>query len=215
MALQFLQNVTNIKNYASNVIQNVVCLPQIVNNLLTANIVGEFTAVVAEKFKQNLILIARNISQQFQTVIGNTTNRLTTIKNQVEGLAKTVCGVEQLVTDLASEISQIGKDFFNINANDERCNFIAAQIGACIRFKIYNRYARGLQRNIVDSEIFKDLNNPNIESIESLGVKSQKLLNEINVPGIADSYLRAENNRVNKLALQLNDINNFNNVTFR
>lgn len=215
MALQFLQNATNIKNYATNVFQNIVCLPQVIGNLLSANIVGELTAVVAERFKQNLLLIGRNISQQFQTVIGNVTNRLTTIKNQVEGLAKTVCGVEQLVGNLAREISQVGKDFFNINANDERCDFIAAQIGACIRFKIYNRYARGLQRNIVDSEIFRDLNNPNIESIESLGVRSQKLLNDINVPGIADSYLRAENNRVNKLALQLENINNFNNVTFR
>lgn len=205
---QLLSDAKQIKSYATGVLENISCLPSVLGNILGANILGEFTSIALEGIKSNFIAIADNISSQVQNVIGKYTNKLTEISQLASGITKSVCGVESLLTGLYRDTKELAADMFDGFNQSERCQYVGAQIGACIRAKVYNKLSTQLQRNIVNSDIYNDLAFGKISQLESLSRKSNDLVSGINVPGIADNFLKAEAERVNKARIQLGRVNN-------
>lgn len=205
---QLLSDAKQIKNYASGVLENISCLPSVLGNILGANILGEFTTIALEGIKGNFIAIADNISNQVQRVIGSFTNKLTEVKQLADNITKTVCGVENLITGIFRDAKDLASDMFDGFNQSERCQYVGAQIGACIRAKVYNKLSTQLQRNIVNSDIYNDLAFGKISQLESLSKKSDDLISGIDVPGISDSFLKAEAERVNRARVQLGRVNN-------
>lgn len=205
---QLLSDAKQIKNYASGVLENISCLPSVLGNILGANILGEFTTIALDGIKRNFIAIADNISNQVQRVIGSFTNKLTEVKQLADNITKTVCGVENLITGIFRDAKDLASDMFDGFNQSERCQYVGAQIGACIRAKVYNKLSTQLQRNIVNSDIYNDLAFGKISQLESLSKKSDDLISGIDVPGISDSFLKAEAERVNRARVQLGRVNN-------
>jgi hypothetical protein len=205
---QLLSDAKQIKNYATGVLENISCLPSVLGNILGANILGEFTTIALEGIKGNFIAIADNISMQVQNVIGSFTNKLTEISQLANNITKTVCGVESLITGIVRDAKDLASDMFDGFNQSERCQYVGAQIGACIRAKVYNKLSTQLQRNIVNSDIYNDLAFGKISQLESLSKKSDDLISSIDVPGISDNFLKAEAERVNRARIQLGRVNN-------
>lgn len=205
---QLLSDAKTIANYGSNVLKNITCLPSVLGNILGANIVGEFAAIALEGIKQNFLDIADNISGQVQQVFTAVTNKLNQVKQLADGIAKAVCGVEQLITGLFRDAKDIANSMKNGFSQDEECQYIGAQLGACIRAKVYSQLSGQLQRNIINSDLYKDLAYGKISALSSISEKTNKLFGNINVPGIADNFLKAEAERVNRARIQLGAVNN-------
>lgn len=205
---QLLSDTKQIKNYASGVLENISCLPSALGNILGANIIGEFTAVALEGIKSNFIAIADNISSQVQRVIGGFTNKLNEVSQLANNITKAVCGIESLVTGIFRDAKNIADDMLNGFKQSERCQYVGAQIGACIRAKVYSKLSTQLQRNIINSDIYNDLAFGKISQLESISKRTDNLISGIDVPGISENFLKAEAERVNKARIQLSRVNN-------
>ena len=205
---QLVSDAKDIKNYASGVLENISCLPSVLGNILGANILGEFAAIALEGIKQNFLAIADNISQQVQQVFTNFTNKLNQVKELADGVTKAVCGIEQLVSGIFRDVGEIANGLKNGFQQSARCQFVGAQIGACIRAKIYNQLSGQLQKNIINSDLYNDLAYGRISALDKISKKTNDLFGGINVPGIADNFLKAEADRVNRIKIQLGAVNN-------
>ena len=206
---QLLNDVKSIKTYASGVLENISCLPSVIGNILGANILGEFTAIALEGIKENFIAIADNISQQVQRTIFKFTSKLSQVSELATNIAKAVCGVEALINGVARDIKKLAGDMQGFFKQSERCQFIGAQIGACIRAKIYNQLAGQIQKGIINSDLYKDLAYGKISALEKINAKTDKFMRNINVPGIADDFLKTEADRVSRMRRQLTAVNGF------
>ena len=203
---QLIRDTKAIKNYAGGILENISCLPSVLGNILGANIIGEFAAIALEGIQQNFIAIADNIARQFQQVVGNLTNKLTQVSDFVNSISKTVCGVESMINSVINDFKELAADMADGFKQSERCQFVGAQLGACIRAKVYNRLSGQIQRGIINSDLYQDLAFGKISALESINRKTDSFISEVGVPDIVSSFFSAEAARVSRARRQIESI---------